>query len=293
MIVALLLLAAACSSEPVASQAADAATSAPTAAASEIDPLDAFPDASSTGVPDDVTLQPSESLVVTEPGAVIEGLDVSGCIEVQADDVTIRNTRVRGSCPQGAISTGYGELSGILIEDVEVDGLRQDSFTAGIGGSGFTCRRCDVHDSGQGINMGRDVVVEDSYVHDLYYADDSHNAAVSSNGGGGYVIRGNRLEIPPSPGASAALALYGDFAPIEDVLVEGNRFDGGSYCVYGGSVEGKPYPEGRDIRFIDNVFGDTFHADCGMHGPYVAFDHDAPGNEWRGNRLAATGQLLD
>ena len=238
-------------------------------------------------------LEPSESLDVTEPGTVIEGLDVSGCITIQADDVIIRNTRVRGTCPQGTISTGYGEHSGILIEDVEVDGLRQDAFTAGIGGSGFTCRRCDVHDVGQGINMGRDVLVEDSYVHDLHYADDSHNAAVSSNGGGGYVVRGNRLEIPPSPGASAALALYGDFAAIEDVLVEGNRFDGGSYCVYGGSVDGKPFPHGRAIRFLDNVFGDTFHEDCGVHGPYIAFDHAAPGNEWRGNRLAATGQLLD
>src|SRR5690554_325085 len=50
--------------------------------------------ATSVGVPDGVDLVPSESLTITEPGTVVDGLHVDGMIYVRADDVTIQNTKV-------------------------------------------------------------------------------------------------------------------------------------------------------------------------------------------------------
>ncbi|GAA3124892.1 hypothetical protein [Nonomuraea salmonea] len=48
-------------------------------------------------MPDGVRLRESGPMVVKENGAVIDGVEVTGYITVEADDVTIRNTRVRGT----------------------------------------------------------------------------------------------------------------------------------------------------------------------------------------------------
>jgi len=46
------------------------------------------------GVPEGTSLTPSGSLTITEPGTVVDGLDVHGNIHIKADDVTIMNTQV-------------------------------------------------------------------------------------------------------------------------------------------------------------------------------------------------------
>src|SRR6185312_7570768 len=53
-----------------------------------------YPTPSTTGVPSGTTLTASGPITVTTPGTVIDGKDVTGGIDVQADDVTIRNSRV-------------------------------------------------------------------------------------------------------------------------------------------------------------------------------------------------------
>src|SRR6202012_4821296 len=53
-----------------------------------------YPDPSNTGVPPGIALAPSGSLSITQPGAVAPGLQVTGTIQVLADNVTIENTRV-------------------------------------------------------------------------------------------------------------------------------------------------------------------------------------------------------
>ena len=221
---------------------------------------------------------------MNENGAVIDGLEVFGCIRVRANNVTIRNTRVHGpGCDnRNLISVGYGTYSGLLIEDVEIDGHNRDSFGAAIGAAGYTCRRCNIHGVGQGANMTGDVVVEDSYIHDIYYADGSHNEALISGGGSNIVVRGNNLEGTPTPGTSSTISLYGDFSQIRDVLVENNLFNGGGYCVYAGSVSSKPYPVAENTRFLNNVFGSKFDATCGWYGPVTAYQ-SGNGNAWSGN----------
>jgi hypothetical protein len=57
-----------------------------------------FPDPASgnVGVPAGTTLTPSGSITVNTAGTVVNGLDVSGTIIVNAQNVTIKNTRVTG-----------------------------------------------------------------------------------------------------------------------------------------------------------------------------------------------------
>jgi hypothetical protein len=256
----------------------------------------AMPDASCTGWQHTgVRLTPyTGPMMITTPGTVIDARDVRGTLLIRADDVTITRSRVRGH-----IDTGYGDHRGILIRDVEVDAGNDDGFLAAIGSSGFACTRCNVHNAGQGFNITSDVTIQDSYVHDLFGQEDSHNEPIVSNGGGGFTIVHNELvgsfnSATTGGGMSASLALYGDSGPIHDVLVRHNRFslgDGGSYCVYAGSVPDKPHPLAHNTRFLENRFS-RVQPDCGRHGPASSYD-DANGNVWSGNVWDDTGATVN
>jgi hypothetical protein len=114
-----------------------------------------FPSAGSAGVPEGTSLTPSGSIEVNEPGAVVKDLDVSGTIEILADDVTIEDTRVTqdttcgrhaGPCGNFAIGVEAG-LKGITIRNVETRSA-----------PGKTCEQ-DIR------NNGSQVVIDGAYMH--------------------------------------------------------------------------------------------------------------------------------
>lgn len=218
---------------------------------------------------------------VTEPGVTLDGCRFVGGLEIGAAGVTITRSRVEG------LVQPRGDLQDLQLIDVEIDGTghvdpaRGDSQLA-IGSENYTCIRCHIHDTGRGANLGRNVQIEDSYLHGFPYMDGKHMTAIGSNGGSNFTIRHNRLECDVS-GCSAALSLYGDFAPVSEVLVEHNLFNTtGSYCTYAGSVDGKPYPNGTNVRYLDNRFGKKFSDTCGQYGPVTSWS-GGNGNQWQGN----------
>ena len=259
-------------------------------------PYPAMPDASCTGWQHTgVTLSAyTGPRTITTPGTVIDGKDIVGDLSIQASNVKITRSRVRGH-----ITTGYGENTGILIQDVEVNPGNVNGSRSAIGNSGFTCLRCHVYNAGQGFNITSNVTIRDSYVHDLFGQGDSHNEPIVSNGGGPFTIVHNELfanfnSATTGGGMSASLALYGDFSPIRDVLVQNNRFNlanKGSYCVYAGSVPGKKYPTASNTRLVGNRFGGT-QPQCGQYGPVSSYS-SANGNAWTGNVWDEDGAAMD
>ena len=243
-----------------------------------------WPTGANTGVPAGTTLRPSGSITVTTPGAVIDSLLVTGTITVLANNVTIMRTKVVGD----GIFNGDDAYSGTKIIDTEIDGQKRSGYTRGISYSDYSCVRCNIHGVGQGIAASNNVELRDSWIHDLIGEGDpanggSHNEAVLSNGGTNITVVNNRLDSGSGPQFSSSLSLYGDFAPVRDVLVQGNLFNGGGYCVYAGSAPGKPYPVAFNTRFIDNSFGRSVFAKCGYYGPATAYQA-VNGNQWLGNR---------
>jgi hypothetical protein len=218
---------------------------------------------------------------------------VSGCIVGHANNVTIRRTRVRGApCDHThQIDIGYGTYSGLVIEDVEIDGLNANAFGAGIGNNNFLCRRCNIHHVGQGASIGSNVTIVDSWIHDLAYSPDnggSHNEPIVALGGASNVtLKNNNLEIDASHrGASASLALYNAYGPLNNFTVEGNVFNGGSYCLYAGYTHGaNPV---TNMRFVNNRFGRAEFARCGRYGPLTGY-RSGGGNVWSGNVWDDTG----
>jgi hypothetical protein len=264
-------------------------------------PYPEMPDETCTGVPPGVVLTPVDGdLEVTEPGAVVEGLDVEGCLYVLADNVTIRNTRVRGWCFSGAISTGYGEYSGTLIEDTEVDGTApgtdEIAGVALVGVDNYTARRLDVHHGGRAFNLGSNVTVEDCYVHDMFGAGDSHNSGIGSNGGTDIVVRHNEIRCdigqPGNPstsdgGCSGALVLYSDFGPVSAIVEENRLNSSHGYCFLGYA-----HTTGSSLTVRNNQFGVAYNPDCGEYGPASRISGSAPFT-WEHNVWYAPGEPID
>jgi hypothetical protein len=241
-------------------------------------PAPTWPDASNTGVRPGTVLKPSGSITISTPGAVVTDLDVQGSVLITAPNVTFKNSRVR-STAAWVINVRDASLNA-TIEDVEIDGLNTTPQAVGIGWSGFTARRVNCHNIEDCVRAGDNILVEDSYMHDLWYGATSHNDGTQSTGGSHIVIRHNTCLIPNNE--NACVILKTDQGKIDDVLVDNNNFDGGTYTFYsriGQATYGTP----TNVRMTNNRVG--------RHYVYGVKDFDGPVT-WTGNYWADTGALI-
>ena len=250
-----------------------------------------WPDGSNTGVPAGTSLTPSPGLTITTSGTVIDKLDIAGDVVVRASNVTIKNSRISGRIDNG----DQNAYKNTLIQRVEIIGpydATKDGGIAGVGFTGFTCDGCNVRGWGKGFGMSADVTIKNSWVHDIVVFGDpanggSHNEAILSLGGTNLTVLNNRLDAGDQPNVSASLALYSQWEAYNNVLVQGNLFDGGGYCVYAGL--GGSYGA-SNTKFINNTFGTKYSPRCGWYDAAVAYDPNN-GNQWTGN-VMQTGEVV-
>ena len=173
-----------------------------------------YPNATNTGVPAGTTLTPTGSLSITTNGTVIDAKDVNGSIYVNANNVTIKRTRIRN--PGGVAINIEPGRTGILIEDVEIDGSGNTTGMSAIVYQNYTARRVHIHDFGEGFMANGNVLIEDSYLHDFtnFIAGGAHQDAIQSTGGDGLTIRHNTLLMNVDGGNSAIMlgTYYGERA---------------------------------------------------------------------------------
>lgn len=219
------------------------------------------PGPTTTGVPAGTTLTPSGPIRVTEDGAVVEGLDVDGEITVLANNVTIRKVRITSGdyYPIRYFDNGN---TGLVVEDSEIVGTSGD-VTSAIAFAHYTARRLNVHGSSDGLKADEDVLIEDSWIHDLDNAPDQHNDGVQSTGGPNVTIRHNDIS-----GASNANVQTGDEGgeATENLTVQCNWLSGGGYTL---NIRGRDNLP-KNTRVIDNRFTRDFE-----YGPW-AIDDPAP-----------------
>ncbi|WP_110182138.1 right-handed parallel beta-helix repeat-containing protein [Nocardioides solisilvae] len=213
-----------------------------------------FPDAASTGVQDGVALRASRGLTVTTDGAVVENLDISGQLHIRANNVTVRNVRVRSSDYYALYVTG----SGARIEHVEVDGLGFSGTggAAGIGGGGkgMTVVAADITGVENGVVPGSGSVVQDSWIHGLASPGDPHYDGIQMDGGLSDIrVVHNTIDMSEHS-QTAAVMVDNYFGPISRISVTGNQLLGGGYTVYAdGSFSSSDAVSA--ITYADNVFG--------------------------------------
>ena len=221
--------AAAAGSDPTpstttASTPASAGRGTPSAAAS---PGEVRPSGGSTGVPVGTVLRAYHGdLVITTPGTVIDSLDIFGFVTIKAADVTIRNSRVRGSGP-GSTNTGLinctsAAVKNAVIEDVTLAPDYPSVWLDGVLGHDFTAVRVNAYDVVDGFGVfnttgpAANVTIASSYVHDLsYFSSDpnhsdnrTHNDAIQIQGGSNIQVVGNYLEAYLSTSVGTQDYLY-------------------------------------------------------------------------------------
>lgn len=239
--------------------------------------------------PDHGPLEQTGTVHTEEDGQVIDGLDVTGAIHVNHDDVVIRRTRVSNDTDGRYGIDVYNGAENTLIEFVEVRSAPGNESAAGqegIVGHDFTASHVNVSGMRTGIMVPKvgNARVEYSYVGvDPARVDGTHGTGMSMHGGSDVTYYRNNI----IGNTSSALSLYPRNTPLVDIRVEGNLFNGGSYCTYAGED-----PGGSGIQFVDNVFGSDEYPECGKHGPFTSWGSAMPGAIWCGNSYAGTGQTV-
>ncbi|MEJ2608885.1 MAG: discoidin domain-containing protein [Candidatus Thiodiazotropha sp.] len=290
----------------------------------------AKPGPSNTGVPEGYILTPavtdhstgiyvdqSGNVKITKPG-VFQGLLISGRLRIYADDVTIRYSRIEGTPIPSDLAKdpatknecmAKGEYPiyelvrafdrrNVLIEDSTIAASTQSiSNGNAIHGSGYTLRRVDISGTIDGASVFKkfadtNVVIEDSYIHDLYSAKyeygrgctPSHSDGIQIHYGSNTIIRHNTI-TPNNDEANAAIMV--DQAAADPNLltsylsIENNWLDYGACTI---NVCDKGKTPIRHLSISDNYFGNNRkHPNCAMivndatrADPTNKFD----GNKW-------------
>lgn len=250
------------------------------------------PNAGNTGVPTGTTLtRYTGPMTITAANTIIQGKTVTGTLRIQAPGVQIINTRINGSVD---LRDPKNTNASFTITDSEVH--IGDNLNTGLMRGNFRANRVEVTGGRRSMYCQYNCVIENSWVH-AQGGDpggDAHFSGIRMEQN--TTVRNNTITCEAQRGSgtgcSAGLTGYGDFAPIQNNLIEGNIFTGGggggsTICAYGGSSGDngkKPYGhQARDIRFINNVFVRGASGKCGNLGAIKSFNTTRPGNQWAGN----------
>lgn len=253
-----------------------------------------FPDASTTGPRLPLKTVRSGDLTIRTDKEVIRGWDLTGSLDVYADDVTVIDSRIDSANWWGVnLRPGHHGLRVLHSEITARPGKGPDNggvdyAVANMSTSSVEVGWNDVSVFGNALSMGQGSI-HDNYVHGIVPfvnqgGEYQHADAVISNGGGTgeLSIRHNTLlnPVPLDKGASASVGLFADSAPVTHTTVDGNWLAGGAYALYGGG------PGSHHIVVTGNVFSSQYHPHCGAYGPVTAWNFDGEGNRWSDNRMS-------
>lgn len=217
-------------------------------------------------------LKSSGSMSITQDGAVIDRLDINGHVKIEANNVTIKNSRITSSSRYGIeLVDGYKNLT---IQDSRIRSTGDNTKAAMLLMGATTIRRVHISGGNDSIKAYRGMLLEDSYITGIYRRPDSHNDIVQVRTGSDYTLRGNTMIGPYRKGTSV-LIFQAKAGNISNVTIENNYMSGGGYTVYTTASDGKTFSNGvvRNNRFeLDswNFGWRTNNAGVTYHGNVMA-----------------------
>ncbi|HET6954352.1 MAG TPA: right-handed parallel beta-helix repeat-containing protein [Acidimicrobiales bacterium] len=253
-----------------------------------------FPNPATTGTPDGwepVTVHQGD-LEVTEAGAVVQDVEVTGSVAVKAPDVTIRRVRVHGRIwnqwyppREGSALTQFP----MTIEDSVIggtDAVATDITQHGTVGPGsYTLRGSELYGS-DGFRVSRPeapapgggdgVLIEGNYFHanDVGGNCDYHLDGVQGYAGGAdVVVRGNTIDVNRPECATGAI-FFADGS--QAATVEGNLLLAPNYPL---RVQDDAEPDVGPWTIVGNAL--AYAGDLGAKNDGT--DCGAPSMTWSGN----------
>ncbi|WP_405813758.1 hypothetical protein OG241_04395 [Streptomyces sp. NBC_01390] len=286
--------------KPRATAGATSASGAPAARTNCASPGDCgFPDADTTGPRIALKAKKTGYWAIRTDGLVIRGQDITGTLDIYANNVTVIDTRITSDSWWGInLRPGYSGLKVLHSTITAVPGKGPDNggvdyAVSNMGVSSIEVGWCDVSVFGDALSMGQGNL-HDNYVHDIVPfinlgGEWQHTNTVISGGGntGHLIIRHNTLLNPTSlkQGASGSIGLFADTGVVRNVTVDDNWIAGGAYALYGGDTGA------TGIRVTDNIFSTEYHPGSGGYGVVAHWNAGGAGNVWSNNRMS-DGRLV-
>lgn len=253
-----------------------------------------FPSARTTGPRLAMKPHATGAMSVKTDGTVISRWDITGSLDIYANNVTVIDSRITSDNWWGInLRSGYSGLRILHTTITAVAGKGPDNggvdyAVSNMGTSSIEVGWCDVSVFGDALSMGQGDL-HDNYVHDVtpfknLGGEWQHTNAVISDGGGkgGLTIRHNTL-LNPTPvdqGASGSVGLFADTGPVVNVTVQDNWLAGGAYALYAGGTGA------TGIKVTGNIFSTQYHPGAGGYGPVAAWNAGGPGNVWSDNHMS-------
>jgi hypothetical protein len=217
------------------------------------------PAAGNTGVVAGTTLTVlTGDQTLSTDNAVVANADIRGYVRITGKNVTIRNSIVRGGTARCSAAVIQVEGSAV-IEDVEIAPASPNACLDGVWATATTLTRVNIHGTVDGVKAGNDVVVQDSWIHDLtFYGSGAPgggatvNDAVDTRGKRRITLRHNVLY--PGADANAAYQVTQEGGASGDIRVENNWLDGG-HCVLNFAHRGGGPTPLTGIAVVNNRFG--------------------------------------
>jgi len=226
------------------------------------------PGPSNTGVPAGTALTVMNGdLTITTAGATYSGLDIHGFVSVQAPNVTIKNSIIRGGVAQsdiGLVNDTDSSATNFLIEDSELVPMDPSVQIDGIKGWNYTALRLDIHGTTDGAKMyGPNATLENSYIHGLVtYAHDPDQGGKQSHNDGVQILSGSNLKIIGNTiggGSNTAVMITQDHGSTSNVLIDNNWLSGGNCTI---NMTPKPLGSLNAITVTNNIFTDNSAKGC-------------------------------
>jgi hypothetical protein len=261
---------------------------------------------------------------ITAPGTVIACQDIRGMVDVEAQNVTIKNSVIESN--SGKTGEAANGTAGIKIEDgasaivdhVKING--DDGVHACVWDQGarevvnaVDCYGVDDGvwswaDSSYSQTTGDHFVVENSYFHDFTTrTSNGHEDGYQTEGASDGLIQHNTYQMTAA--ADSAVAIWDSLRDSHNIKVDGNLITGGGFAIYaedynpGDGGPGDPAAAGgfsvTDIRFAGNVFSTEAAGCVGQFGIWFGRAgwtyNGGPTDGWfrHGNTVLETGQDVD
>jgi hypothetical protein len=231
-----------------------------------------LPGPSNTGVPPGTPLEVHNGdLTITRDNDVIDGLDVYGFVTIRANNVTIRNTRIRGreTTTGRALIQAWDGFTNLVVEDSTLRADFPSRFVDGLIGYNFTARRIqasNVVDTSMITGVGNVAITDSYFFGTLHVPDDrrsdgwTHDDNLQIEGGSNILVQNNRFE----GSVNAAIMVTTNTSQTRGVRVIGNRLSDG-----GCTINLSETRHGTIVDFLvqDNRFGTSRNHPCGVIAP--------------------------
>lgn len=188
-----------------------------------------FPNANNTGPTGSLTVK-NGNWTYTVPNQTVTGVQFNGCVTVTGANITFKNVFFNGV---GCFNAVKSSSTNLRLEDVEITCGNTNGSSA-VSRSNVSVVRADIHNCENGFSVGPNVVVTDSWIHDLipFSQGQAHSDGAQFDQDATNVSFVHNF-IDARGDTTSAIIMWDEENPQNsNVAISNNLMAGGSYTLY-------------------------------------------------------------